>query len=153
MCSPQLNGVSLNSGVLIDDMTSASGTRFAIAAFAFIFFLLFVDDTQAQGTAKLAIVAQIAHTELVDSVAFSPDGARVLSGSGDNTLKLWDAASGQLIRTFEGHTRGVSSIAFSPDGARVLSGGGDKTLKLWDTATGQLVRTFEGHTRGVSSVA
>ena len=77
----------------------------------------------------------------------------MLSGSGDKTLKLWDAASGRLIRTFEGHSGGVVSVAFSPDGTRVLSGSWDKTLKLWDAASGQLIRTFEGHSGGVGSVA
>ena len=78
--------------------------------------------------------------------------ARAL-GQQDKTLKLWDAASGQLIRTFEGHSGGVVSVAFSPDGTRVLSGSGDKTLKLWEAASGQLVRTFEGHSGWVYSVA
>ena len=58
------------------------------------------------------------HSGWVTSVAFSPDGARVLSGSWDKTIKLWDAATGQLIRTFEGHSGAVGSVAFSPDGAR-----------------------------------
>ena len=69
----------------------------------------------------------------------------MLSGSGDKTLKLWDAATGALLRTFEGHSDVVNSVAFSPDGTRVLSGSEDKTLKLWDAATGALLRTFEGH--------
>jgi WD40 repeat protein len=78
----------------------------------------------------------LGHSLRVASVAFSPDGAHVLSGSGDKTIKLWDAATGVLIRTFEGHSGAVHSVAFSPDGARVLSGSADNTIKLWDTATG-----------------
>jgi WD40 repeat protein len=81
-------------------------------------------------------------------------GRRVLSGSGgDDTLKLWDAATGAFVRTFEGHSHAVRSVAFSPDGRRVLSGSEDNTMKLWDVATGALVRTFEGHSGRVHSVA
>jgi len=97
-------------------------------------------------------VPVLGHSGFVFSVAFSPDGGRVLSG-GDTTLKLWDTATGALIRTFEGHSDMVSSVAFSPDGARVLSGSWDKTIKQWDVATGVLIRTFEGHSEGVRSVA
>jgi eukaryotic-like serine/threonine-protein kinase len=89
----------------------------------------------------------------VTSVAFLPDGASVVSGGGSNTIGLWDAATGSLIRTFEGHTIPVSSVAFSSDGARVLSGSWDKTTKLWDVASGALIRTFVGHSASVSSVA
>ncbi len=71
----------------------------------------------------------------------------------DKTIKLWDAATGALLRTFEGHSGWVTSVAFSPDGARVLSGSADKTIKLWDAATGALLRTFEGHSNAVTSVA
>ncbi len=93
------------------------------------------------------------HTKGVLSVAFSPDGRYALSGSGDNTLKLWETSSGQLVRTFEGHTGTVWSVAFSPDGRYVLSGSSDNTLKLWEIASGRLVRTFKGHTKSVWSVA
>ena len=74
-------------------------------------------------------------------------------GQRDDTLKLWDAESGQPIRTFTGHSGPVGSVAFSPDGARLLSGSWDKTVKLWDAASGQLIRTFEGHSGWVNSVA
>jgi WD40 repeat protein len=90
---------------------------------------------------------------VVSSVAFSPDGRKVLSGSRDNTLKLWDAASGGLLRTFAGHSHEVLSVAFSPDGRQVLSGSRDNTLKLWGAASGALIHTFEGHSDVVSSVA
>ena len=81
-------------------------------------------------------------------MAFSPDGRFCLSGSSDKTLRLWDASTGQCVRTFEGHTEHVTSVAFSPDGRFCLSGSDDQaTLRLWDASTGQCVRTFEGHTR------
>ena len=73
------------------------------------------------------------HNEVVTSaVAFSPDGARVVTASADNTARLWDAATGQTVAALEGHDRpGRRSAAFSPDGARVLTGSSDKTARLW----------------------
>ena len=78
-------------------------------------------EAVGRGHAARSIRTFKGHSDCGHSVAFSADGARVLSGSQDKTLKLWDAASGQLIRTFEGHPAGYS-VAFSADGARVLSG-------------------------------
>src|SRR5262245_26334392 len=106
----------------------------------------------AQVRAKAEVVPSIPHSDWVTSVAFSPDGARVLSGSRANTIRLWDAAAGALLRAFEGHSDAVTSVAFSPDGARVLSGSEDNTVRLWDAATGVLLRTFVGHSSGVNSV-
>ena len=57
------------------------------------------------------------------SVAFSPDGKRLASASRDGTVKVWDAATGQEIRTLKGHTGFVTSVAFSPDGKRLASAG------------------------------
>jgi WD40 repeat protein len=71
------------------------------------------------------------HTDWVLSVAFSPDGRLLASGSDDETIKLWEVASGSLVRTLTGHTHWVRSVAFSPDG-RLLASGSYKEIKLWD---------------------
>jgi hypothetical protein len=78
---------------------------------------------------------------------------RVLTGSRDNTARLWDAATGRELRRFEGHTNDVNSVSFSPDGRRVLTGSWDNTARLWDAATGRELRRFEGHTGSVNSVS
>jgi WD40 repeat protein len=65
-------------------------------------------------------------------VAFSPDGRRLASASRGNTVKLWDAATGQEVLTLKGHTSAVTSVAFSPDGRRLASASQDSTVRVWD---------------------
>lgn len=76
------------------------------------------------------------HTRPVCSVAFSPDGKRLVSGSDDKTVKVWDIVTGQEMLTLTGNTEPVNCVAFSPDGRRIISGSEDGTLKVWDSATG-----------------
>ncbi|MCI4627172.1 MAG: hypothetical protein L3V56_14585, partial [Candidatus Magnetoovum sp. WYHC-5] len=73
------------------------------------------------------------------SCSYSPDGKKVLSGSSDNTLKLWDVETGKEEKEFVGHKDAVRSCSYSPDGKKVLSGSDDKTLKLWDVETGNIL--------------
>jgi WD40 repeat protein len=90
---------------------------------------------------------------LVLSVAFSPDGTRIVSGSNDQTVRVWDADSGTELRTLKGHTSLVQSVGFSPDGTRIVSGSDDETVRVWDADSGSELRTLEGHTNWVHSVA
>ena len=93
------------------------------------------------------------HTNSVTSVAFSPNGKLLASGSLDRTVKLWSIQDGSLLRTLEGHTSRVSSVAFSANGKLLASGSVDNTVKLWTAKDGSLVRTLEGHPGWVTSVA
>ncbi|KAH0555818.1 hypothetical protein GP486_006235 [Trichoglossum hirsutum] len=95
------------------------------------------------------------HTVGVTSVAFSPDGKQIVSGSWDTTVRRWDAATGApLLPALEGHTSRVTSVAFSPDGKQIVSGSWDTTVRRWDAATGApLLPALEGHTSRVTSVA
>ena len=89
------------------------------------------------------------------SVAYSPDGRYIISGSHDRTIRIWDAETGTAVgEPLEGHTDRVNSVAFSPDGRYIISGSDDRTIRTWDAETGAAVgQPLEGHTAQVTSVA
>jgi WD40 repeat protein len=99
------------------------------------------------------LFVQTGHAGSVHSVAWSPDGKTLASGSPDHTIKLWDASNGQLLRTLSGHFDTVESVAWSPDGKTLASGSADHMIKLWDASNGQALRTITGRAVYVMSVA
>ncbi|KAF5334716.1 hypothetical protein D9758_017351 [Tetrapyrgos nigripes] len=91
----------------------------------------------------------------VKGISVSPDGTRIVSGSEDGTVRIWDAQTGTAIgEPLRGHQDWVQSVAFSPDGARIVSGSDDRTVRIWDAQTGTAIgEPLQGHEHSVQSVA
>jgi WD40 repeat protein len=74
-----------------------------------------------------------------------PDGKRIVTASNDRTARVWDASTGELLRSLMGHRDSINSAAFSLDGARIVTASGDKTARMWDTGSGEMLRELKGH--------
>jgi WD40 repeat protein/serine/threonine protein kinase/DNA-binding XRE family transcriptional regulator len=109
------------------------------------------DAALVEAADKLPIREFSGHSDATRSVAISPDGKYLLTGSADQTVKLWEIATGRAIRTLNGHAGEILSVAFSPDGKSMLSGSTDTTVKLWEVATGQEMYTLQSQLDDLSS--
>ena len=91
------------------------------------------------------------HADAVTAVCVLPDSKLAASGSEDNTIRLWDLASGDCVRVYEGHAGSVRAVSIDCDGDWLLSGGDDRTLRLWDVPTGECARVLAQHAGAVTA--
>ncbi|WP_437650641.1 pentapeptide repeat-containing protein [Sorangium sp. So ce362] len=103
----------------------------------------------ATGTALRVLTG---HSDWITSIAFSPDGDTLASGSDDCTIRLWDVSTGNVLGVLKGHSRHVTTVAFSPGGELLASGAHDATVRLWQVATFRQLSVLQGHLDGVTSV-
>ena len=111
-----------------------------------------VREALLDSPARLKVVI-IGHAAGVESVAFSPDGAILASGSDDMMIRLWSVDTHDCIGILRGHTNAVESVAFSPDGKVLASGSEDATIRFWDVARRTSQATITGHADAIGSVA
>ena len=90
------------------------------------------------------------HTKRVNSIAFSSNGTRIVSGSSDKSVRLWDASTGVELKELRAHTNkkfnSVRTVRFSRDGTQIVSGSDEHSVRVWDTLTGVELKEMKGHT-------
>ncbi|KAI5117482.1 hypothetical protein M0805_003363 [Coniferiporia weirii] len=115
----------------------------------------FTGSVRDEHTDDAAGGALTGHSSQVNSVAYSPDGRHIVSGSADMTIRIWDTHTGKAVgEPLTGHSHWVKSVAYSPDGRHIVSGSDEWTLRIWDTETRKAVgEPLTGHSHWVWSVA
>ncbi|MTJ10276.1 serine/threonine-protein kinase [Anabaena sp. UHCC 0204] len=104
-------------------------------------------------TSAILVNTLTGHFDGVNSLAISPDGKILVSGSGDKKIKIWNLPTGKLKSTLTGHKTSISYLAVTPDARTLVSASWDDTIKIWNLQTGKLKSTLTGHSNGVYSLA
>jgi WD40 repeat protein/tRNA A-37 threonylcarbamoyl transferase component Bud32 len=146
-----------HTGAVVGVALSANGARVATAP-GNAFNTALVWEIPSAGPERFAptgrILAELkGHTSEVTSVALSADGARVVTGARDGTVRVWDATTGQSLIELKGHTKSVTSLALSADGSRIVTGSDDQTALVWDAKTGQPRIELTTYTSPMTSAA
>ena len=94
-----------------------------------------------------------AHNDWVLSIAFSPDGSKIVSTGSDKKVRLWDTARGSLLFTLSGGSRANNSVAFSADGRLLASGSVDGKIRIWNAASGRKLATLRSHDSTVNAIS
>ena len=93
------------------------------------------------------------HDHYVSCLCLTPDGRRVISGSDDKTIRIWDLDTGECLRILEGHAERVSALTLNNDGSLAISAGDDQTLRIWNVDSGDCQKTFEPDARMIFAVS
>ena len=116
--------------------------------------LLYTDNLNFIDYENISIAHNLnGHSSYVNTLAISPDGQTLVSGSADKTIKIWNLSTGQEIRTLTGHSNPVNTLAISSDWQTLVSGSADKTIKIWNLSTGQEIRSITGNFSYVNALA
>ncbi|MCL4862909.1 MAG: AAA family ATPase [Caldilineaceae bacterium] len=111
------------------------------------------ESVQAAGSSVRLLATLRGHDHQVLSLAFSPAGSLLASGSGDSTIRLWEPEERRVLATLRGHNHWVRALVFSPDGARLFSGGGDRTIRIWEVAGRRALEVLRGHAHTIRAIA
>jgi len=132
-------------GVILEVLMNPTLATTSTAATVSVFQDIRAADTQ------IAVLS--GHASFVLAAAYSPDGARIVTGSADRTARIWDARTGAQLAVLSGHRGSVNFPAYSRDGTRIATAGADKTVRIWDARTGAYLGVLTGHRDEVNCVA